>query len=100
MISLKEIDRIANDTTFNTKQILLGNPKQEVQVTADQTVGIQVRETRPTTVPAWLAVDSDMTVHGTYDLGNQVSDNMEITDEMIEEYYDSSWELLLSGFND
>lgn len=80
--SLKEIDRIANDTTFNTKQILLGNPKQEVQVTADQTVGIQVRETRPTTVPSWLAVDSDMTVHGTYDLGNQVSDNMKITDSV------------------
>lgn len=88
--SLKEIDRIATTTTFNTKQILLGNATSTVQITGDEEIGTQVRETRVTSAPSWLYVDSEMTVHGYTQTGQSQSNmltTVSATDNTPANYY-------------
>ena len=65
---LKEIDRIAEDTTFNTKQILKGNPKQLIQVTGDENVNVVTSITVTKDLPTWLdgKVDKKLEVHPSY----------------------------------
>lgn len=66
--SLTEINRIAEDTTFNTMQILKGNPTKSVQVTADQVVSYTTTYKATKDLPAWLdgGVDKVLEVHSNY----------------------------------
>lgn len=65
---LQEINRIAEDTTFNTKQILKGNPVEIVQVTEDMSVDYITTQTVTKDLPDWLAnnVDKRLEVHASY----------------------------------
>ena len=59
---MKEVDRIANDTTFNTKQILKGNPESVIQVTGDEEIEVRTIGTAVIDLPSWMAgkVDTKM----------------------------------------
>ncbi len=65
---LKEVDRIADDTTFNTKQILKGNPMSLVKVTGDESIDVTTTMTMTKDLPTWLQgkVDIDFKVHDEY----------------------------------
>lgn len=71
--SLQELERIATTTTFNTKELLMGNPVSVVQITGDEEIGIQVRETMTRSVPEWLYnnMDKELTAHPNYTQGGQ-----------------------------
>lgn len=76
--SLKELQRIATTTTFNTRELLMGDSVSVVQITGDEEVGIKVRETMTRSVPDWLYnnMDKELTVHPNYKQGGQATDNM------------------------
>lgn len=65
---LKEINRIADDTTFNTKQILKGNQRELIQVTGDEEVEVVTTMTVTKDLPTWLdgKVDKKLEVHPSY----------------------------------
>ncbi len=53
----EEIASIAEKTTFNEMELLKGNPKRYVQITADQTVTFGLSKTVNVTAPSFLTVD-------------------------------------------
>ena len=65
---LKEINRIAEDTTFNTKQILKGNKRELIKVTGDEEVEVVTTMTVTKDLPVWLdgKVDKKLEVHPSY----------------------------------
>lgn len=79
--SLKELQRIAETTTFNTKELLMGDTVTTMQITGDEEIGIQVRQTMTRSVPAWLYnnMDKELTVHPGYTQGGQATDHMLVT---------------------
>ncbi len=89
---LKEIDRIAEDTTFNTKQILKGNEKQTIQVTGDENVDVVTTTTVTKDLPTWLdsKVDKKLEVHPSYNLPQDTSGVMlkyDGVNDSSKEYY-------------
>ena len=72
---MKEVDRIANDTTFNTKQILKGNPESVIQVTGDEEIEVRTIGTAVIDLPSWMAgkVDTKMERHAAYTLPQDTS---------------------------
>lgn len=82
--SLKELQRIAETTTFNTKELLMGDTVTTMQITGDEEIGIQVRQTMTRSVPEWLYnnMDKELTVHPGYTQGGQAkgpNDHMIVT---------------------
>ncbi len=65
---LAEVDRIAEDTTFNTKQILKGNQKELIEVTGDEEVEVVTTMMVTKDLPSWLdgKVDKKLEVHSSY----------------------------------
>ena len=65
---LKEIKRIADDTMFNTKPILQGNPIETVKVSEDMSVDYVSTVWVTKDLPSWLdnSVDKKMEVHDSY----------------------------------
>lgn len=63
---IAEIGKIATDTTFNTKHILLGNPGELVKVTEDTPAFYVVNAETTIQKPNWLIVDPKMEVHSSY----------------------------------
>lgn len=89
---LEEIDRIAEDTTFNTKQILKGNPIETIQVTADQEVDYVTTISVTKDLPSWLdgKVDKQLTVHPSYTQAQDISGVMlkyDGVNDSSKEYY-------------
>lgn len=62
---LKEINRIADDTTFNTKQILKGNQRELIQVTGDEEVEVVTTMTVTKDLPTWLDGKVDKKIRST-----------------------------------
>lgn len=79
---LKEVDRIANDTTFNTKQILKGNLESVIQVTGDEEIEVRTIGTAVIDLPSWMAgkVDTKMERHAAYTLPQDTSGIMKTYD--------------------
>lgn len=66
---IKEIERVADDTTFNEMQILKGNPREMVKVVADKVSVIgYAKQTVEKEVPKWLSdgVDKKLEQHSAY----------------------------------
>lgn len=89
---LKEINRIAEDTTFNTKQILKGNPKQTIKVTGDENIDVVTTTTVTKDLPTWLdgMVDKKLEVHPSYNLPQDTSGVMlkyDGVNDSSKEYY-------------
>ena len=88
--ALQEVDRIAQTTTFNTKQLLLGNPRYTVQITEDETVDQVAYMQMVKDIPSWLYVDSEMTVHESYTQAQDTTGTMlkwDGTDTGTKEYW-------------
>lgn len=64
--SIKEIERIADTTTFNEIKVLKGNPKQKVKIEEDKVYTGYFRETVECAVPDWLknGIDEKLELHG------------------------------------
>ena len=89
---LKEINRIAEDTTFNTKQILKGNQKQTIKITGDENVDVVTTTTVTKDLPTWLdgMVDKKLEVHPSYNLPQDTSGVMlkyDGVNDSSKEYY-------------
>lgn len=89
---LKEIDRIAEDTTFNTKQVLKGNQKQTIKITGDENVDVVTTTTVTKDLPTWLdgMVDKKLEVHPSYNLPQDMSGVMlkyDGVNDSSKEYY-------------
>lgn len=100
---LKEIDRIADDTTFNTKQILKGNPTSIIQVTGDENIEVKTTTTVTKDLPSWLDnnVDKKLEVHPSYNLPQDMSGVMLKYDGInasSKEYYGPADATVPSGF--
>lgn len=100
---LKEIDRIAEDTTFNTKQILKGNPIETIQITVDQEVEYITTVNVTKDLPSWLdgKVDKQLTVHSSY---TQVQDTSGVmlkydgVNDSSKEYYGPAGATVPTGY--
>ncbi len=89
---LKEVDRIANDTMFNTKQILKGNPESVIQVTGAEVIDVKTMGTATVDLPSWMVgkVDTKMEVHQSYKQAQDTSSVMMKYDginDSSKEYY-------------
>lgn len=89
---LKEVNRIANDTMFNTKQILKGNPESVIQVTGAEVVDVKTMGTATVDLPSWMVgkVDTKMEVHPSYKQAQDTSGVMMEYDginDSSKEYY-------------
>lgn len=89
---LKEVDRIANDTMFNTKQILKGNPESVIQVTGAEVIDVKTMGTATVDLPSWMVgkVNTKMEVHPSYKQAQDTSGVMMKYDginDSSKEYY-------------
>ena len=64
---LKEVDRIANDTMFNTKQILKGNPESVIQVTGAEVIDVKKMDTKMEVHPSYKQAQDTSSVMMKYD---------------------------------
>lgn len=101
---LTEINRIAEDTTFNTMQILKGNPTKSVQVTADQVVSYTTTYKATKDLPTWLksGVDTMLEVHSNY-TGQQDTSGIMLkydgVNDNSKEYYGPTGADVPKGYN-
>ena len=65
---LAEIEHIAETTTFNTKQLLRGNPTELIEVTGNELITVTTSELITKDIPDWLnrKTDKKMEVHSGY----------------------------------
>lgn len=89
---LGEIDRIANDTMFNTKQVLKGNPTQTIVVKGDEMKDVTTTMLVTKDLPSWLdgKVDKRLEVHPSYTQYQDVSGVMlkyDGVNDSSKEYY-------------
>ncbi len=86
---LNEVDRIADTTTFNTKQLLRGNPLEKIRISADRTVErVTTLPPKVKDLPDWLKDNMDLRleVHPNYTQAQDVTGTMEHVDPTTGQY--------------